>query len=353
MYLEEHSIRSSLMLIAIVIALSALIGLGLPAFSDKQPAGSDSVAEAWFTPAPTATATAALQPSPTNQPTATAAVVDQHKPAGSATKTAYVALDTATPVPQLLVMQPMPSAEAATPTAVDVPRRNERTPALTAASVAPTEVVTVRQPPTVVVPIPVARGPNGALGASQAVAAQPRLTQTPAVTPLPVGTVFAATLQSQPSARRLDAAPARTAVATPQSIQPAAPAPQLTQRLSPAPQPPTVTKPDVPELISPPADARLSGMATFEWRPAAQLAPGTGYEIVVWSPDQDPGQARGIAPATVMTSQQVNLDPLFESGLFRMGNLYWTVLVVQQDPYLRLTAPGEGEHRYLVRRTGG
>lgn len=344
------------MLIAIVIALAALIGLGLPSLSDNRPPGSDTaVAEAWFTPVATETATALLAPSATSQPTATAAVVEESKPANGGTKTAYVALDTATPVPQLLVMQPMPSAEAATPTAVDVPRWNERSPATTAtaASVAPTEVVTVRQPPTVVVPIPVARGPNGALGPSQAVAAQPRLTQTPRVTPLPVGTVFAATLQSQPPARRLDAAPARTAVATPRPIQPAAPAPQLTQRPAPTPQPPVVARPVVPELISPPADARLSGMATFEWRPTAQLAPGTGYEIVVWSPDQDPGQARGIAPATIMTSQQVNLDPLFESGLFRMGNLYWTVLVVQQDPYLRLTAPGEGEQRYLVRRTGG
>lgn len=94
-------------------------------------------------------------------------------------------------------------------------------------------------------------------------------------------------------------------------------------------------------------------MTTFEWRPAGQLAHGQAYEIVVWSPDQDPGQARGIAPATMMTSQEVNLDPLFESGQFRMGNLYWTVLIVQREPYLRLTEPGHGEARYLVRRTGG
>ena len=79
---------------------------------------------------------------------------------------------------------------------------------------------------------------------------------------------------------------------------------------------------------------------------------GAAYEIVVWSPEQDPGQARGIAAATIMTAQQVNLDPLFESGQLRTGNLYWTILIVQREPYLRLTAPGDGEARYLVRRTG-
>jgi hypothetical protein len=69
---------------------------------------------------------------------------------------------------------------------------------------------------------------------------------------------------------------------------------------------------------------------------------------VVWSPEQDPNQAWGIAPPTPGWALEINLDELFESGRFRDGSLYWTVLVVQRDPYTRLTLPAAGGRRYLV-----
>ena len=72
------------------------------------------------------------------------------------------------------------------------------------------------------------------------------------------------------------------------------------------------------------------------------------YEIVVWSPEQDPNQAWGIAPPTLGMALEINLDELFESGRFREGSLYWTVLVVQQEPYIRLTLPTGSPRRYLV-----
>lgn len=103
-----------------------------------------------------------------------------------------------------------------------------------------------------------------------------------------------------------------------------------------------------PQLISPLPDARLPGIADFAWKPTTPLVNGMAYEVVVWSPEQDPNQAWGIAPPTQDTRLEVNLDELFEGGRFREGSLYWTVVIAQKDPYLRVTLPGDGERRYLV-----
>lgn len=94
-------------------------------------------------------------------------------------------------------------------------------------------------------------------------------------------------------------------------------------------------------------------MVQFGWRPTSALPKGSFYEVVVWSPEQDPNQAWGVAPPTSMESLTLNLDQLFQSGRFREGSLYWTVLVVEQNPYRRLTLPAESERRYLVLATGG
>ena len=55
----------------------------------------------------------------------------------------------------------------------------------------------------------------------------------------------------------------------------------------------------------------------------------------------------GIAP-TPGKALEINLDRLFESGQFSEGSLYWTVLVVQKQPYTRLTLPSVSPQRYLV-----
>ena len=103
-----------------------------------------------------------------------------------------------------------------------------------------------------------------------------------------------------------------------------------------------------PELLSPAPDARPSGIAVFEWRSAVPLEDGQAYEILVWSSEKDPSQAWGIAPPTPGQALEINLDELFASGQFREGSLYWTVLVVQKDPYTRLMAPAFSPRRYLV-----
>ena len=150
-----------------------------------------------------------------------------------------------------------------------------------------------------------------------------------------------------------------TNTSSPVAIAASAPASRVVQSIrSPRRQPTSVPQPTAtlakapvvapPELLSPAPDARPSGITVFEWKPAAPLEKGQAYEIVVWSPEQDPNQAWGIAPPTSGEALEINLDELFASGQFREGSLYWTVLVVQEEPYTRLTAPAFSLRRYLV-----
>jgi hypothetical protein len=108
-----------------------------------------------------------------------------------------------------------------------------------------------------------------------------------------------------------------------------------------------------PALLRPGLDARLRGVVQFEWFPTSPLPDNAYYEVVVWSPEQHPNEAWGVAPPRTIYSLALNLDELFRSGRFREGNLYWTVLVVEQNPYRRLTLPADSERRYLVYATGG
>ncbi len=124
---------------------------------------------------------------------------------------------------------------------------------------------------------------------------------------------------------------------------------------SPTPWPTSTLRPATvtpPALLSPGLEARLRGVAQFEWYPTSALPTNAYYELVVWSPEQDPNQAWGAAPPRITHSLSLNLDELFQSGRFREGSLYWTVLVVEQNPYRRLTLPSDSERRYLVLATG-
>jgi hypothetical protein len=108
-----------------------------------------------------------------------------------------------------------------------------------------------------------------------------------------------------------------------------------------------------PALLNPALEDRRRGEVLFEWLPTGELPRNAAYEVVVWSPEQDPNQAWGVAPPTIMPSLALNLDELFRSGRFPTGNLFWTVLVVEQNPYRRLTQPADSEQRYLVYASDG
>ena len=186
------------------------------------------------------------------------------------------------------------------------------------------QVVTPSLTPSVVQLTPTASSTTAALQATKM--AVPTNTSSPV-----------ATATSAPAARAMSRLqPIRIPRRQPTSV------PQPTATLAKAP----VVAP--PELLNPAPDARPSGIAVFEWRPVVPLEDGQAYEIVVWSSEKDPGQAWGIAPPTSGQALEINLDELFASGQFGEGSLYWTVLVVQKDPYARLTAPAFSPRRYLV-----
>lgn len=108
-----------------------------------------------------------------------------------------------------------------------------------------------------------------------------------------------------------------------------------------------------PNLLLPDANASGRGIVLFAWSPAAALPSGAAYEVVWWFPGQDPATATGMAAPTAETSLQVNLDALYESGAFAAPQFFWTVLVVQPDPYVRLTAPSLSPAHQFVYDTGG
>jgi len=97
-----------------------------------------------------------------------------------------------------------------------------------------------------------------------------------------------------------------------------------------------------PALLGPPDNDALHGRVTFTWQPAGALPPGAGYEVVWWPKGADPAGATGFAPPTSDTSLSVNIDPL------GARTVMWTVLVVNAEPYARLTLPGSSPQRTLV-----
>ncbi len=134
---------------------------------------------------------------------------------------------------------------------------------------------------------------------------------------------------------------------------PPAPRPAVAAAATPAPVAALPQRVAPPALLAPALEDRRRGEVRFEWLPTSELPRGAAYELVVWSPDQDPNQAWGVAPPRSTPSLTLNLDELFRSGRFLTGNLYWTVLVVEQNPYRRLTQPAESEQRYLVYASEG
>lgn len=92
----------------------------------------------------------------------------------------------------------------------------------------------------------------------------------------------------------------------------------------------------------------MSGQQRFQWQPTGPLPNGAAYEVVIWNRGENPSLARGIAQATLATSASLDVDVLYETGQFGDGTLNWTVLVVQKEPYVRLTQPASSPQRTLI-----
>lgn len=180
-----------------------------------------------------------------------------------------------------------------------------------------------------------------------------------------------ATASLQPTPHPTAAAPSPTpAPASPSApafeAEPTAgPAPTATPSLTPPP--PTRARANVPlpnptpqALVSPPTlvepagDALRGGEVTFRWQATGPLPPGAAYEVVWWNLEEGAWMARGLAAPTYSLSLAANLDVLYRTGQVVASQFYWTVLVVNVDPYLRLTLPQDSPAwRLNYRQSGG
>ena len=163
-------------------------------------------------------------------------------------------------------------------------------------------------------------------------------TREPTATPEPA----TATTTRKPTAAPKSATATTThePAATPRpATVTATPKPAVRATVAPRPsRTPTRLIVSAPVLTEPPADAATSGNVLFRWQPTGPLPPGTAYEIVAWGRSELPAGAVGIAAPTLETSLAVNLDMVYP-GLLTTSEINWTVLVVQTQPYERLTQP--------------
>lgn len=179
-------------------------------------------------------------------------------------------------------------------------------------------------------------------------------TPTPSATPTALQPVVTALLARASAPQGETVAPPAVTVAAgqPTPSLPTSPTRRPAAATPPAPRT-AVAVAQPPNLLLPDANGSGRGVVLFTWSPTAALPSGAAYEVVWWFPGQDPATATGMAAPTAETSLQINLDALYESGAFAAPQFYWTVLVVQPDPYVRLTSPSLSPAHQFVYDTGG
>lgn len=339
MWREESPVRLNLILSLVAIMMSLAVGVVIPAMNSSS--------------GRLQTQTGRSQPSPTTTITPIGALTVPLAPlAGVAVEDASDGALIAWQEPGPATPSSIPLASAAT-AAVVLPTADGPAPAGMGTAPSPTASPSPTPSTTVTPPATASPSPTPSTVATPTATATLSASASPSPTPIAVVT--------------------RTATAALLASASPSPTPSSTATLKPVPVPPTrspatgvvLASPTVaapgsrrpfvspPALLQPALNARLRGTAQFEWSPTGALPRGAFYEVVVWSPEQDPNQAWGVAPPRITQSLKLNLDELFRSGRFREGSLYWTVLVVEQDPYQRLTQPAESERRYLVLATDG
>jgi hypothetical protein len=104
-------------------------------------------------------------------------------------------------------------------------------------------------------------------------------------------------------------------------------------------------------------DSSLSGRRIFAWQPSGlTLAPNQYYELVFWPVEGDP-MADGFGPVGSIkdTSVTVDLDQVADRlpQLERNRNYYWGVLLVELEPYRRITHLGTGNQFLVPGGAGG
>jgi hypothetical protein len=102
-----------------------------------------------------------------------------------------------------------------------------------------------------------------------------------------------------------------------------------------------------PVLLSPEPGAHLQSEVHFQWQwDGKPLPEGLAFDLLIWSEaehqDHEGVGACGVVETDPSLARDVDLDyvqTIIEHG---GGTYYWTVIVVQQEPYERVGAWGEG-----------
>jgi hypothetical protein len=102
----------------------------------------------------------------------------------------------------------------------------------------------------------------------------------------------------------------------------------------------------VPILLNPVPDARLSSGVHFQWQWDGQPLPeGIAFDLLIWSEAEDQehqGQgAFGVIDTDQCLECEVDLDFVHTIVEHGEGTYYWTIIVVQEEPYERVGVWGE------------
>jgi serine/threonine protein kinase len=157
----------------------------------------------------------------------------------------------------------------------------------------------------------------------------PLASATPTTTPLPVPT----------------ATPTPTVVPAPTSMPTNTPVPTR-----PQPSTPTAVVYSVPVLVSPDDGARASGQITFVWSWTGPALPANqGFELRIWKE----GQPDHYGATSPVGTTSVTFDVRSAYGVQQggSGRYFWTVAIVQLEPYYRLGS--EAAPRTLAVELGG
>lgn len=100
-----------------------------------------------------------------------------------------------------------------------------------------------------------------------------------------------------------------------------------------------------------PLRSELGGQLAFRWMPVGELQPGQAFELIFWRPGQDP-MADGFSPIGARPEPEVRVDLDATSSALpqlNFGTDYeWGVLLVEMNPYRRLTYLGGGHPFRLI-----
>jgi hypothetical protein len=101
-----------------------------------------------------------------------------------------------------------------------------------------------------------------------------------------------------------------------------------------------------PILLSPEPDAQLHSEVEFQWQWDGQSLPeGLAFDLLIWSEaeheEHQGTEAYGVIETDQSLERDVDLDYVQTIIDHGGGTYYWTVIVVQEEPYRRVGAWGE------------